>query len=196
MVLGPLLLLSGCATTPRTITTEKIVLHPPQSIKDGPQHPMDETVPGVANFGLISKDLWRGGQPTPQGMQCLATLGVKTIIDLREEGNELTIIPRGIHYVRVPISPFNADQVNIQEVLRQIEISPKPVFIHCHQGRDRTGLAVAAYRLTQGMRPADACTELRNFRVNFWWDAPIERRIHDLDRTLSPPAKKQLASAP
>jgi len=192
--LSGLFLLAGCAGTPRTVTTERISLHPPQSVKDGPQHPLDDTVPGVANFGLISKDVWRGAQPTEQGMHYLATLGVKTIIDLREEADETAIVPPGLRYVRIPASRFNADLVNVQEVLRQIESSAKPVFIHCRQGRDRTGLAVAAYRLTQGMSPADACIELRNFRVNFWWDAPIERRIYDLEGTLSPAAKKQLAA--
>src|SRR5579859_4217077 len=114
MLLGPLLALSGCATSPRTVTTDKIVLHPPQSIKDGPQHPLDDAVPGVANFGLVSKDLWRGGQPTPEGMQWLARLGVKTVIDLREEADESSIIPPGVRYVRIPVSPFNADQVNVK----------------------------------------------------------------------------------
>src|SRR4051812_34314929 len=146
--LGLLLLVGSCATTPPPVTPEKIALPPTPSIKDGPQHPLDDTIPGVANFGLISKDLWRGAQPTEQGMRYLANLGVKTIIDLREEADELSIIPRGIYYVRIPVSPFNADQVNVLEVLRLIDLSPKPVFIHCHQGRDRTGLAVAAYRLT------------------------------------------------
>jgi protein tyrosine phosphatase (PTP) superfamily phosphohydrolase (DUF442 family) len=196
MLLGPLLSFGGCAVAPRSVSSEKIVLHPPQSIKDGPQHPLDDTVPGISNFGLVSKDLWRGGQPTPEGMQWLARLGVKTVIDLREEADETSIIPAGVRYVRIPVSPFSADQVNVAEVLRQIETSPKPVFIHCHQGRDRTGLAVAAYRLAQGMQPADACLELRNFNVNFWWDGPIERRIGSLDRSLSAAAKQKVASIP
>ena len=196
MLLGSLLVAGGCATRPRTVTSEKIVLHPPQSVKEGPQHPLDGTVPGVANFGLVSRDLWRGAQPTPDGMQWLARLGVKTVIDLREEGDESAIIPLGVVYVRIPVSPFNADQVDVREVLKRIESSPKPVFIHCHQGRDRTGLAVAAYRLAEGMKAEEACRELRNFRVNFWWDGPIERRIYDLDQSLSPQGKKQMASAP
>ena len=200
MLLGPLLLFSGCAAMPRStqrsISCEKIVLHPPQSIKDGPQHPLDDTVPGIANFGLVSKDLWRGGQPTAEGMQWLARLGVKTVIDLREEADESSIIPAGVRYVRIPVSPFNADHVDVEEVLRQIDACPKPVFIHCHQGRDRTGLAVAGYRLAQGMRAADACLELRNFNVNFWWDGPIERRIYNLDRSRSADAKTQIAATP
>lgn len=196
MLSGLLLLAAGCATTPRATTTEKIVLHPPLSIKDGPQHPLDDTVPGVANFGLVSKDLWRGAQPTPDGMRWLGRLGVKTIIDLREEADESTLIPSGVRYVRVPVSPFNADRVDVEEVLRQIDASPKPVFIHCHQGRDRTGLVAAAYRLKQGMSASQACTELRNFHVNFWWDGPIERRIYELDHTLTPGSKKLVASTP
>lgn len=195
-VLFCLPVLASCSNTPSTVSTEKINLHPPQSVKDGPQLPLDDTIPGITNFGLISKDVWRGAQPTEQGMHYLATLGVKTIIDLREEADESSIVPPGVHYVRLPVSPFNADLVDVQEVLRQIDASPKPVFIHCHQGRDRTGLAVAAYRLAQGMPAADACAELRNFHVNLWWDAPIERRIHDLDRTLTPAARKQLVAVP
>jgi protein tyrosine phosphatase (PTP) superfamily phosphohydrolase (DUF442 family) len=190
LLLGLMLVFSGCAASSRSVTSEKIVLHPPQSIKDGPQHPLDD-IPGVPNFGLVSKDLWRGGQPSSEGMQWLARLGVKTIIDLREE-DESSIIPAGVRYVRIPVSAFSADQVDVAEVLRQIEASPKPVFIHCQHGCDRTGLAVASYRLSQGMRAADACSELRNFNVNFWWDGPIERRIYNLDRSLS----KQVALTP
>jgi protein tyrosine/serine phosphatase len=115
---------------------------------------------------------------------------VKTVIDLREEGDESSSIPPGVRYVRIPVSPWSADRVDVSEVLRQIKSSPKPIFIHCQQGRDRTGLAVAAYRLAEGMGAKDACQELRNFRVNFWWDGPIERRIYELNRDANPGAKK------
>ena len=182
------LLVGGCSTAPREVVTEKITLHPPQSVKDGPQFPMDDTVPGVPNFGLISKDVWRGAQPTPQGLKRLADLGVKTIIDLRSEGDESSDIPPGVRYVRLPVSPWNADQVDAREVLRLIRENPKPVFIHCHQGRDRTGLAIAAYRLSQGMSAAKACEELRNFRVNVWWQGPIQRQVYRLGASMEPQA--------
>ena len=139
---------------------EKIVLHPPKSVKDGPQHPLDDLIPGVENFGLISKDVWRGAEPTAEGMRTLADLGMKTVIDLREN-DESAIIPPGVLYVRLPVSAWHCDQVNVKAVLDAIDRSPKPVFIHCHQGRDRTGLAIAAYRLSQNMStpkmPAASC---------------------------------------
>lgn len=159
--------------------TEKVTYRIPDPVPPGPQKPMEIGPPGVDNFGVISSELWRGGEPTADGLQVLAHLGVKTIIDLRE-ADESAEIPAGVRYVRLPVSAWRADQVDVHAVLREIERDPKPVFIHCHQGRDRTGLAVAAYRLSHGMSVKDACLELRNFGVNPWWDRPIERRIREL----------------
>jgi len=187
--------IAGCAPRSGLVESRKIVLHPPLSVKEGPQHPLDDTVPGVANFGLVSRDVWRGGEPSAVGLKWLADLGVKTIIDLREEGDESSRIPAGVRYVRIPVSAWSADRVDVDRVLGQIEACPKPVFIHCHQGRDRTGLAVAAYRLWQGMTPSKACEELRNFRVNVWWEGPIERRIYELSRTTLNRQKSEKASA-
>jgi protein tyrosine phosphatase (PTP) superfamily phosphohydrolase (DUF442 family) len=175
-------LAAGCASHsggPRDY--QKIVLHPPKSVKDGPQHPIDGLIPGVDDFGLISNDVWRGSEPTAEGFRTLASLGVKTVIDLRE-GDESDSIPQGVRYVHLPTSAWHADTDNVKAVLDAIASSPKPVFIHCHQGRDRTGLAVAAYRLWQHMSAKDACRELRSFRVNPWWAGSIEQRIYALSR--------------
>ena len=38
---------------------------------------------GVPNFHQVNDHVYRGAQPTDQGFQSLAKLGVKTIIDLR-----------------------------------------------------------------------------------------------------------------
>ncbi len=154
-------------------------------MKEGPQSPVDGAMPGVPNFGMISKDVWRGAQPTALGLRTLSDIGVKTIIDLRE-ADESDAVPKGIRYIRLPVSAWRADQVDVHDVLEVIARSPKPVFIHCREGRDRTGLAIAAYRLKQGMSPADACQELRNFHVNPWWDGPIETRIYALSRSGMP----------
>ena len=171
---------AGCAShAPGERSVEKVTFRLPNPVPPGPQHPMEVGPLGVDNFGVVSPELWRGAEPTPDGLKVLAHLGVKTIIDLRE-ADESSEVPPGVRYVRMPVSAWRADQVDVHDVLREIARSPKPVFIHCHQGRDRTGLAVAAYRLSHGMSVDDACLELRNFGVNPWWDGPIERRIHQL----------------
>jgi protein tyrosine phosphatase (PTP) superfamily phosphohydrolase (DUF442 family) len=151
-----------------------------------PQRPLDGYVPGVANFGFVTTDVWRGAEPTSGGFRTLAAMGVRTVIDLQEY-DQSAKLPPGVRYVPLRVSGWHADEVDTDAVLRAIAESPKPVFIHCHQGRDRTGLAVAAYRLSQGMSTADAIRELRRFRVNFWWRSPIEKRIHLLERRAAVP---------
>ena len=41
------------------------------------------TAPGVPNFHKVNDGLYRGGQPSRQGFESLAKLGIKTVLDLR-----------------------------------------------------------------------------------------------------------------
>ncbi len=184
--LSPLFLLTAvalpaCQPVPVAQLKQTAQFHVPKAVPLEPQHPLEIDIPGLTNFGFITPDIWRGGEPTPAGISVLAGMGVKTIIDLRE-GDESADIPAKIRYVRIPVSAFHADHVDTAKVLATIANNPKPIFIHCREGRDRTGLAIAAYRLSQGMSAEDACRELRNFRVNVWWQGPIERRVYQLAR--------------
>lgn len=182
-------IVAGCATSSpdHEVALVPIRFRPPATVAKGPLSPVDDCVPGVSNFAVISCDVWRGSCPTADGLRVLAGAGVKTIIDLRED-DESADVPAGVHYVRIPVPSWKADRVDVARVLQAIDQSPKPVFIHCREGRDRTGLAVAAYRLAHGMSEADVCLELRNFHVNPWWVGPIEGRIHELCRQpLAPP---------
>jgi len=144
-----------------------------------PQRPLEGYVPGVENFGFVSGELWRGARPTAEGFATLGAMGVRTVIDLgqHDDGPDL---PAGVHYVALPVSGWQADRVDTQAVLAAIRESPKPVFVHCHEGRDRTGLAVAAYRVSQGMSAEDAIEELHNFHVHPWWGYLIEPRVRKM----------------
>jgi protein tyrosine/serine phosphatase len=140
-------------------------------------------VPGVENFGVISPDVWRGARPSHEGMLSLQQMGVKTIIDL-ELRDATSEVPAGVRYVRLPVNSFHCDMVDPTALLKAIAESPKPIFIHCREGRDRTGLAVAIYRCeVEGMSPADAIKELHNFNVHPWWAWSMEAKI----RRLRPP---------
>jgi protein tyrosine phosphatase (PTP) superfamily phosphohydrolase (DUF442 family) len=173
--------LAGCAHQGRRSTQ----LLPPSSNRTPPQHALEAEVPGLPNFGFVTRDVWRGGQPDAIGLETLAKLGLKTVIDLRENGTP-DVLPPGVRIVRLPVSAWHADWVDPARLLAAISNNPKPVFIHCREGRDRTGMAVAEYRLSTGMSAADACRELLNFHVNSWWQIPIEQHIDRLQPLLSP----------
>jgi tyrosine-protein phosphatase SIW14 len=174
--------LCGCASQGDTATWSAPASALPTTLPSAQsQYPLAASIPGVQNFAYVTAELWRGALPTPQGLQSLARMGVRTIIDLQERDQSASV-PAGVVYVPLRISEWRCDRLDTAAVLRAIRESPKPVFIHCHQGRDRTGLAVAAYRLSLGMTADQAIEEARRFGLNFWWQGPIESRIRQLAR--------------
>jgi len=138
-------------------------------------------VPGIQNFGQVTPDVWRGSKPDQQGMQWLAEQHVKTIIDLQMD-DESRDVPAGVQYAPIRAPMWHCDEVDVAAVIKAIDDSPKPVFIHCLAGRDRTGLAVAAWQMSHGMSAREAIAEMERFGSNPYWVGAIKRRIRELEK--------------
>jgi tyrosine-protein phosphatase SIW14 len=127
-------------------------------------------VPGVPNFHQVDEHVYRGAQPRNQGFTGLAKLGIKTVIDLRGETSEETAVERaGMHYVRLPWSGYRApDESQIHTVLSVLNNSSDwPVFVHCKRGADRTGTAIACYRIEHDhWTNQQALTEAKTFGMS------------------------------
>jgi tyrosine-protein phosphatase SIW14 len=107
-------------------------------------------VPGVPNFHQVDEHVYRGAQPHGQGFDGLAKLGIKTVIDLRGESSEQNAVEHsGMRYVRLPWSGYKAPaDSQITAVLSLLNDNAAwPVFVHCKRGADRTGTAIACYRI-------------------------------------------------
>jgi tyrosine-protein phosphatase SIW14 len=109
---------------------------------------------GVPNFHQVNDHVYRGAQPTGQGFQSLAKLGVKTVIDLREAGDRSIsesklVEAAGMRYITIPFQGMSAPSPsNVAKVLALFDdASAGPVFVHCRRGADRTGTVVACYRI-------------------------------------------------
>ena len=112
-------------------------------------------MPGILNFYKVDEDVYRGAQPTAEGFNYLAKLGVKTVLDLRrpdghsaEEARLVTAL--GMHYVNVPMTGLTAptehpDHGKFWPCWKLP--SSGGVFVHCRRGADRTGVVIAAYRI-------------------------------------------------
>jgi tyrosine-protein phosphatase SIW14 len=112
------------------------------------------SVPGIKNFDQVDAHVYRGAQPTDEGLQYLAKLGVKTIIDLREtddrsKAEERVVSGAGMQYVNVPMTGLTPPtESEITKILTMLEDSTTgPVFVHCQRGADRTGAVIAAYHI-------------------------------------------------
>jgi tyrosine-protein phosphatase SIW14 len=127
-------------------------------------------VAGVPNFHQVDEHVYRGAQPNGQGFAGLAKIGIRTVIDLRGERSEENDVQRaGMHYVRLPWSGYKApDDAQIEAVLALLNDSSQwPVFVHCKHGVDRTGTAIACYRIAHDhWSNEQALAEARTFGMN------------------------------
>ena len=131
------------------------------------------TAPGVPNFHRVNDSLYRGGQPSAQGFQNLAKLGVKTVVDLRipdgQSAWEKRIVERlGMRYVHLPLHggeiPTQRDIDRAFGIL--LDSAQSPVFVHCREGKDRTGMIVACYRISHdGWTNARALAEAKSYAI-------------------------------
>jgi uncharacterized protein (TIGR01244 family) len=110
----------------------------------------------LPNFQKVDDHVYRGGQPSDRGFQDLAQLGIKTVVDLRDIGEhsqadeQKVVEGLGMRYVNIPMHGMSTpkdDQVTaILAVLN--DTTRGPVFVHCRRGADRTGTAIAVYRIS------------------------------------------------
>jgi protein tyrosine/serine phosphatase len=105
----------------------------------------------IKNFGQMDERFYRGAQPKEEDYKGLAMLGIKTVIDLREDPESYEkrdVEALGLHYVNIPMGDKEypkLDQVN--QFLKLVDDpSTGKFFVHCAGGRHRTGVMGAAYR--------------------------------------------------
>lgn len=110
----------------------------------------------LPNFHKVNAQLYRGAQPGLGAMKEIAALGIKTVINLRGEDErtrveEVEAGAAGLRYFSVPLPGFRRPKdVQVEKILALIGDSQNwPVFVHCRHGQDRTGIIIAAYRISQ-----------------------------------------------
>ena len=145
---------------------------------------------GVENFARVEgapHAIYRGAQPTPEGIARLASSDYKvsTVIDLRDDGKDWeagAVAANGMVYKRIPSNAGKVEPAKIKEFLSTVAGAPGPVFVHCKEGRDRTGLEIAMYRImVQGWTRDAAVEELRAHGYNRFWFPGIERYVMSFD---------------
>jgi tyrosine-protein phosphatase SIW14 len=130
----------------------------------------------LPNFHEVNAQLFRGGQPRPGGLQKLAARGVKTVINLRGDDGlaadeEREAKSLGMKYVNLPLSlGGRPSREQIARALALIEAAEnQPVFVHCRKGADRTGVLIAAYRITHDhWTAAEAQREADKYGMGWW----------------------------
>jgi protein tyrosine phosphatase (PTP) superfamily phosphohydrolase (DUF442 family) len=144
------------------------------------------TAEGVPNFFRVCAGLYRGGQPDARGFRELKRLGVRTVVNLRKEDDDLPLLKSlGLGYEHIPLEAWRVRREHAVRFLRAAADPARgPVFVHCRHGSDRTGAMVAAYRLAVcGFGREEAVAEMTKGPFGFH---PIWRNLPRFVESLDP----------
>ncbi len=124
---------------------------------------------GISNFGRVNPDYYRGSQPDGAGFARLKQLGIRTVIDLQENGDPrepARVRTTGMQYFNIPLSSLRPATEEQTEYFLRLVSDPQnlPVYVHCAGGRHRTGEMTAIYRISHDGWTADkAYQEMKKF---------------------------------
>lgn len=118
---------------------------------------------GVPNLYKVSEGLYRGAQPSAEGLRQLEKLGIKTVVNLRfilsDRGK---IKGTGLDYEHINMTTLHVADKDVIRFLR-IVTNPQrvPIFVHCQRGVERTGTMCAVYRIVvEGWSKEEAIEEM------------------------------------
>jgi protein tyrosine phosphatase (PTP) superfamily phosphohydrolase (DUF442 family) len=146
-------------------------------------------LPGLPNLHKVNDGLYRGAQPTADGIRELEKLGVKTIVNLRSSHSDKEILGNArLAYATIPMSAWD---VREEDIIRFLQIvtdeKRQPVFVHCQHGADRTGVMCAAYRVVvEGWTKQQAIDEMAQGGFGFhpiWKSLPKLIQSLDVEKT-------------
>ncbi|MDX1653079.1 MAG: tyrosine-protein phosphatase [Brumimicrobium sp.] len=139
----------------------------------------------LENLYRINENLYRSEQPKKSDFVILDSLGIKTVISLRNRiGDKSRAKKSNLTLKRVRINAWRMSYDDIVRALKAIEESEKPVLIHCLHGSDRTGAVVAAYRMVYEGWPKEKAIEeflMEQYGYHEGWFPGILDLLRELD---------------
>lgn len=117
----------------------------------------------VYDFAEVTPEIYRGGikGADKADLQFLKDHGVQTILNIRkvrfdQEAKEHKLaLEADFNYIHAAVTPFATflfpmpGEKKVDAVLADLvdPSIPKPIFLHCYTGEDRTGMIIALYRV-------------------------------------------------
>ena len=121
-------------------------------------------------FSRVSGNIYRGGEPNDDSLEALADVfKINTILSLDGEiGQKISnkVKELGMNHVIIPIGGIESIEMvrRLQDSVSSILNNNQPVYVHCRHGSDRTGMAIAIYRIqSENWSPQKALVEAKSF---------------------------------
>lgn len=102
----------------------------------------------IKRLRKVTNNLYRGSAPTPQDVVWLKeNLGINKIVSLdKESGDKISRTCKllGIKQDKIYLNGSRESLLNfLKHDIKKLFLENGPTYVHCHEGKDRTGLACA-----------------------------------------------------
>ena len=159
------------------------------------------SVKQVRNFHKFDDSTYRSGHPETYEFYSIKRAGIKTVLSLEDYGGNSSAADqekyfaekRGLNFIWFPMSPKSKPTLEqVQKTVAYLtDAGNQPILVHCHYGDDRTGIAVAAYRIAHDhWTAAQARDELRqmgHYQALYWWDDILDTYAASLHQSNTNP---------
>ncbi|MCA1567039.1 MAG: tyrosine-protein phosphatase [Acidobacteria bacterium] len=156
----------------------------------------------IKNFGQMDERFYRGAQPKKEDYRSLAALGIKTVIDLRDDSKAYekpAVEALGMRYVNIPMS--DKDYPREEQIAAFLKLANDPdtgaFYVHCAGGRHRTGVMGAVYRFTKyGWNYEQVYKEMKDYDFySRWGHGDMKKYVQDYwQRVQTQPAPATAAA--
>jgi protein tyrosine/serine phosphatase len=184
------------------LTIQSLSLPPPPDDEARSAWATPIELEGVSNFFKVTEDLYRGEQPTTEGMKNLQKMGIKTIINLRLlHSDDEKLEATNLQQVDIRVEAWDADEDEVIDFLKvATDPARQPVFVHCKHGADRTWMMCAIYRMVvNGWDRTDAIQEMTRGDFGYhriWKDLVRYLERVDVERLRQDAGITELKPAP
>ena len=101
---------------------------------------------------LVANDIYRGPEPNDDASVNWCRENAKSIIKLNPGKDKYITVPTTyypISFWQMHLPPCALPASELNWLVDVLVGSPKPAYVHCEEGVDRTGLLIAAYRVRE-----------------------------------------------
>lgn len=118
-------------------------------------------------FAKVTKGLFRGGEPSLKDLILFKKHGINKIVSLDKKiGDVIDPICDGLDFEHIicDLGDGNSPEISIlkKKIIPNL-LDNGPTYIHCKHGKDRTGMAIAMFRIYNGWNIKDALKEAKKF---------------------------------
>ena len=134
------------------------------------------------NFRKVDGQIYAGAAPDAEFLKFFKeTLGGRAVLSLDADiADKIAAVIKqlGMQHIVIPINSSNASvNDNVRALIRSIEnnmlTNLQPIYIHCLHGRDRTGFAVALYKV---LKRGESCQQALNDVMTYGYGVGVSPR--------------------